>query len=501
MRAAGIFLILFIAPAFLFSQDYRTPAMKKGFSAVTSYEELAAYVHLLDDHSDLLEVEVIGQSVRGRNLYGLKFSSSKFGGSRSKARVMIFAQQHGNEQSGKEGALLLAQELLKSENQYLFNKIDLLLIPQINPDGSEKNERRNANGADLNRNHLILTEPETRAIHKVFDRYLFEVTMDVHEYSPYGEDWKRYGYRKNSEVTVGATTNPNVSGEIRALSIQDYLPFILKYLKDKGFSSFEYLPGGPPGERYIRRSTYDINDGRQGLGIQNTFSFIQEGMNGTDGYIENLARRAEGQYTGMRGLLEYVYRNKDRIKDLVKDERNRLVSGGVPQTLSVQSEHAGNGERLQLPLYSYHTGKDTVVIAEDYRPVVKPVHEVTRPDGYLVPRELEELTAWAERHALERTDFKDRGKYRVEQYFIHEIDSIDFEGDQTVDPQADVRVLEGKVPEGQYIYIPTAQLKGSMLSLALEVKSILGLVTYKPFAHLLKAGEAFPVMRVVRRAR
>ena len=52
----------------------------------------------------------------------------------------------------------------------------------MNPTGSEIDTRFNANGMDLNRNHLILTEPETIALHKLFDKYFFEATMDVHEY-------------------------------------------------------------------------------------------------------------------------------------------------------------------------------------------------------------------------------------------------------------------------------------------------------------------------------
>ena len=43
-----------------------------------------------------------------------------------------------------------------------------------------------------------------------------------------------------------------------------------------------------------------------------------------------------------------------------------------------------------------------------------------------------------------------------------------------------------------YIYLPTNQLKGSLIVIALEPKSMLGLVTYKNFSHLLKAGEEFP---------
>jgi len=31
--------------------------------------------------------------------------------------------------------------------------------------------------------------------------------MDVHEYSPYGDSWKRYGYRENNDEEIGANTN------------------------------------------------------------------------------------------------------------------------------------------------------------------------------------------------------------------------------------------------------------------------------------------------------
>ncbi|MDZ7762884.1 MAG: hypothetical protein U5K00_00445 [Melioribacteraceae bacterium] len=48
--------------------------------------------------------------------------------------------------------------------------------------------------SDLNRNHLILTEPETIGLHKLFNEYHFEVTMDVHEYYPFGKSAEEYGY-------------------------------------------------------------------------------------------------------------------------------------------------------------------------------------------------------------------------------------------------------------------------------------------------------------------
>ncbi|HOW24803.1 MAG TPA: M14 family zinc carboxypeptidase [Bacteroidales bacterium] len=481
----------------LLSQEPVLPAVKHNFTTVTSYDEMWSFLQSLDNRSDLLTVNIIGQSVNGKNLYGLMFSSSRFGNDKSKIRVLIFAQQHGNEQSGKEGALLLASELIKPENRYLFDKIDLALVPQVNPDGSTFNQRRNAHTMDLNRNHLILTEPETRALHALFDEYLFEVTMDVHEYSPYSDSWETYGYRKDFDVTIGSTTNPIVSGKIRELSDNQYLPYIFSYLMERGFSSFVYCPGGPPGVSYIRHSTFDINDGRQSLGIQNTFSFIQEGMNGTDSFLENLQHRAEGQMTGMQGLLEYVYLNGDRIKTMVASERKELISAAAGQKVSIQSEHMPNGQKLSLPLVNYRTGKDTMVIVEDYRPVVRSTHDVTRPVGYLIPRESAELIGWVQRQSLITHPFKAKKNQKIEQYGITSIDSIDFEGDIIVNPEVEVKEMKEGISSSDYLFIPVSQLKCNLIILALEPKSMLGLVTYPQYARLLMKGENYPVLRIV----
>jgi hypothetical protein len=491
-------LILLAIPLSVFSQETTPPLVNNSYKTVTSYDELTTYIQHLDTISDLLTVEIIGQSVEKRNLYAMMFSSSQFGQDKSKVKVLIFAQQHGNEQSGKEGALLLAQTLLKPENKYLFDKIDFVLVPQMNPDGSAANKRRNANGADLNRNHLILTEPETKALHTLFDKYLFEVTMDVHEYSPYGEDWIKYGYRKSTDVTIGATTNLNVSKEIRELSDENYIPFILKYLSDRNFSSFTYCPGGPPEIDYIRHSTFDINDGRQSFGIQNTFSFIQEGMNGKDDLVDNLKHRTEGQMTGMRGMLEYAYGNKDKIMKLVRTERMKLISGMLNREVSIQSEHTGNGQKLELPLLSYYTGKDSVIIVNDYRPVVKSLDDVIKPVGYLIPKQLPDLMEWTKRQSLKTVSVRNPGGFTIEQYYINGIDSIDFEGDMVVNPNLVVQEFHGHLSENDYLYIPTAQLKGNMIVLALEPRSMLGLITYKNYAPILQKGEVFPILRVVK---
>jgi hypothetical protein len=490
-----ILLVSLILSVSVFSQQ--TPLEKNSYQKLTPYEELTEFIYQLDSLSDNLKVEIIGQSVEGRNLYALEFSNSEFGKDTSKIKVLIFAQQHGDEQSGKEGSLLLASKIIQPNLVGLLKYIDLLLVPQMNPDGSEKDIRYNANGMDLNRNHLILTEPEVTALHKIFDEYLFEATMDVHEYYPYTEDYMKYGYIKYFDEQVGTTTNPNVSEKIRNFSNAEYLPFIKSYLNERNFSFHNYIPGGPPEINYIRYSTYDINDGRQSLGIQNSFSIIQEGKNGRDS-IDNIQRRAEGQFQGMLAFLEFCSGHKDKIKSMVREERDKLFLGEVNDSVAIQMEHVSNGEKLVVPLRSIYSNSDSLITVTDFRPVVKSIYNVKRPIGYLIPKNLTELYDWALRQNLVISDFDISQDLIIQKYFISKIDSIDFEADTVVNPVVELSDTKTKIEPSAYYFIRTNQLKNNLIVTALEPKSILGLVTYKQYAHLLKAGEFYPVLRVVK---
>ena len=491
-----ILFLLSLISYFIIAQQ--TPLEKSNFAKLTSHEELKQFIQEVDAKSDLINSEVLTKSAEGRELFAVYFSKGKFGADKNKIKVLIFAQQHGNEQSGKEAALLLINELLKPENQYLFDRIDFCLIPQMNPDGSEKNKRRNGNDVDLNRNHLILTEPETIALHKLFDKYLFEVTMDVHEYWPFGEEWKKLGFRRNFDVTVGAVTNINISEKIKKLSYEKYLPFVFDFITKQGYSAFHYLPGGPVGVDYLRYSTFDINDGRQSFGIQNTLSFIQEGMNGENYSTDNLERRAKSQMAGMLALLKFSYNKKKEIKKLVAEERKKLISNTVNNKVAIQLDHFSDGTELKLKLLSYYSGEDTIVTVKDFRSVVKSVYDVERPKGYLIPKELTELKNWIDRHNLNYSDANLSKVKKVEGYFIDSVGTLDFERDTVKNPFVSVIDVTDKIELSDYYFLPVSQLKNNMIVIALEPKSMLGLVTYKQFEHLLEAGDKYKVLRVMK---
>ncbi len=88
---------------------------------------------------------------------------------------------------------------------------------------------------------------------------------------------------------------------------------------------------------------------------------------------------------------------------------------------------------------------------------------------------------------------------RIEQLMVSTIDSIDFEGDITVNPNiTETTIPFENINPTEYIYLPVNQMKGNMIIQALEPKSMLSLFTYKQLAHLLKPHEKHPVLRVIK---
>ena len=148
-------------------------------------------------------------------------------------------------------------------------------------------------------------------------------------------------------------------------------------------------------------------------------------------------------------------------------------------------------------MLSLYSNTDTTIIVNDYRPMVESIYDVQRPSGYLIPKSLTELIDWANRQNLLITSFNTSPDIKIEEYFILKIDSMDFEGDTIVNPAVELREVQNALNPDEYYFIPTNQLKNNLIVIALEPKSMLGLVTYKQYEHLLKAGEYFPILRVV----
>lgn len=484
----NIFVLVLLSILFFACTDHRTPLEKSDFQKLTSHQDMMNYVKELSDDSDLMELDTLTLSNEGRVIPFIKVSTSGFGKDTNKIKVMIFAQQHGNEQSGKEALINILKRIYESKLTYVLGKIDLLLIPQMNPDGSELDERRNGNDADLNRDHLLLSQPETIALHQLFKKYEPQVTLDIHEYRPFSKSWEAFGFQKNWDEQFGTLTNINVDDEILNFQKKKFIPYIQNFLEERDFTFNEYVVGGPPNLERMRYSTIDINDGRQSFGILNSMSFILEGLNGRTS-VENIERRTEGQIRAVLGFLEFVYNNKNEIRDVIRKSREDALK---LSKVAIRLEHIKGDEQKFLSLLNLKTDTDTTLLIDNFHAKVISKLDVEKPKGYLIPKKIVELKTWLDNHGIfyeVNHSLTEADQYTIENF----VDSVDEELENQY-PQVSSEKIN--INPNDYYFVPTKQLHTNMLVIALEPQSQIGLIQYDLFKEKLTEENKYTILRI-----
>ncbi len=105
---------------------------------------------------------ILGASTQGRPIYKIESRNEN-----TNEWVVILGRQHPPEITGALALFPFVETLLSSSelSKYFLNKYNVLVIPNINPDGvNAGNWRSNANGQDLNRDWIDFTQIETKLI-------------------------------------------------------------------------------------------------------------------------------------------------------------------------------------------------------------------------------------------------------------------------------------------------------------------------------------------------
>ncbi|HMM10936.1 MAG TPA: DUF2817 domain-containing protein [Bacteroidales bacterium] len=484
-------LLLLIVSTILACQHNKrvlTPAEKSDFKTLSSNAGLNAFLQECVTHNPSLSLRNF--ALNDSLSLPVVYFSSKDKPANNPIRIMIIAQQHGNEPSGLEGLLLLISQMANGKYDHWLQYAELMLIPQCNPYGGDKHRRRNAEGIDLNRDHLLLQARETQFIQQLFDEFDPHFTADLHEYYPYSASWEEFGYMRNFDIQLGGPTNLNTSDEIRYAFGQRLMPYVEKQLQSRGFSFFEYTLGHLPSGERMRRSTTDIDDGRQSFAITGTFSVIVEGMNGRDS-LDRLERRAKSQMHTAEALIAWATQNRNEIMKMVQDSRQQIIDLQVP--VAIRQEHVPDGMMLSYPLKSLKTGMDTVFVVENYHNKVVSNLDVVAPKGYLIPRNNKLLSDWLSRSTFFKTaDVLPEGKIYAYQLLGFE-ESID---EELSNQKALVaRVDMQNIDTNDYVFIPLNQQYNLRIIKALEPQSMYGLINYKGFEPL-KDEAIWPVLRL-----
>jgi len=109
-------------------------------------------------YPDLVNLFSIGKSVQDRDIWCIKLTNEN--NNQAKLSCLIDGTVHGCEWEAGEACLYLAEYLLinfgKNESiTSILNTTEVYIVPLLNPDGRQVDNRFNANGVDLNRNFDI----------------------------------------------------------------------------------------------------------------------------------------------------------------------------------------------------------------------------------------------------------------------------------------------------------------------------------------------------------
>jgi len=257
-------------------------------SILHTYEGMVDYLKVQEAKQKELELEVIGQTVKGRDIYMAKYISNP-----ENPTILFLTQQHGNEQLTTEGALEFIKHLGTGKTKGLLDKVNVLVIPMLNADGAMGDvnfsldnyladgdrhlTRANANNVDLNREHDKATsvmEPEVRVLHEnVLQQYDIDYMIDLHH-----------------QGTRSAVDDKLVSGSILYPTNANVKPEVLEGSKKLGAIVYNTLDSTGWGHigKYVGGNGENI--GRNGAAVRydiSTLLFEMRGM--SDHYYEPYA--------------------------------------------------------------------------------------------------------------------------------------------------------------------------------------------------------------------
>lgn len=121
-------------------------------------------------------VSVEGQSVQGIPVYSIVAGAGA-------VKVYMWSQMHGNESTTTK-ALFDFLNFLQQDNDFaiaLKNHFTFCILPILNPDGAKAYTRENANGVDLNRDSVNLSQPESKILREVFEKFQPDYCYNMHD--------------------------------------------------------------------------------------------------------------------------------------------------------------------------------------------------------------------------------------------------------------------------------------------------------------------------------
>lgn len=143
-----------------------------------THRELWGVLGPLVDGAAGMRRQEVGRSVEGRPIHAVRWGTGP-------TRVLLWSQMHGNESTATM-ALADLLRFLAEEPEHplagrLAERLTVVAVPMLNPDGAERFQRRNAQGIDVNRDARALATPEGRALRELQRTFRPDFGFNLHD--------------------------------------------------------------------------------------------------------------------------------------------------------------------------------------------------------------------------------------------------------------------------------------------------------------------------------
>ncbi len=381
---------------------YRTPAFEPGRSGYTSNAELHALMRALvrdgqgAANPTTVRLLQLGSSQTGMPLEALHFSrdpgplaGSGLTASPSRPVVLLVGQQHGDEPAGSEALIVIAQALAQEPAAgqapgglaAVLDRIDVVILPRANPDGSAVDRRATASGIDMNRDHLLLYTPEAQAQAQLVREFNPAVVVDAHEYAALGRYVEKFGAVQRFDALVQYAMVANLPEFITKASEEWFRRPMLQALHAEGLSSeWYYTTPTDVANKKVAMGGVQPDTGRNVNGLRNAISFLVETRGIGLGHA-HLQRRVHTHVTAIGSVLNSAAARADDLRKLRRfvdaDVAAKACQGEtVIEAMATPTEYS-------LLMLDPLTGADKpVAVAWDSALELLPVKRRARPCGY-----------------------------------------------------------------------------------------------------------------------
>lgn len=324
----------------------RTGFEDRSGASWTTHEEELEFLAAVDRASPRVAIEKIGESEQGRPIHLVTVGAPRPGSSRharGEPTILFVCSQHGNEPAGRETCLQVLRDLALTKQRTvvsLLADITIVFVPAANPDGSEANTRGNANGIDVNRDHLNLVTPEARAIARAVLRWKPDLVLDLHEYGPSAP------VLYDDDVLYLWPRNLNVDAQVHSLSKAVALDYIAPQVEAAGYTADEYGLYAV-GDQDVAQTAGDHDEGilRNAMGLRHALGILVEsavtpnprhGPGEVTSEAEVNLRRVETQKIVAAAALDFMREQGDLA---------RFATEGAPRRKTIE------GRRRSEPVY------------------------------------------------------------------------------------------------------------------------------------------------------